>query len=185
MQYYPIPDFLTKYPLPIHFQMVTISHWIELGCSDGTQYLCLYKLFQNPTYFAQFCVTGDSFWLTSAILSNSRVSYQAPPTPPVSNSYHFSVVWARMLRLDSRSSSIEVFPESQLFCSIRCTGDSVWLTNANLSHSRIYYQTTPTPAFSICNHFSMDLVELGCWNWTHCVHLFRFFSIPDIFLNLV
>ena len=57
----PISDFLSKHPQPIHFQMVTISQQIELGCGDQTQCFRLFKFFQNPSYFAQFDVTGDSF----------------------------------------------------------------------------------------------------------------------------
>ena len=34
MQSCPIPDFLSKHPLPLHFQMIIIPHWIELGCWD-------------------------------------------------------------------------------------------------------------------------------------------------------
>ena len=52
-----IAYFLIKHPLPLHFQMVTIFQWIEIGCSDWTQYLYLFKLFQNPSHFAQLRVT--------------------------------------------------------------------------------------------------------------------------------
>ena len=103
MQSSPITEFLSKHPLPLHFQMLPISQWMELGCWYWAQCFCFFKLFQNPTCFAQFGATGDSFWLTYAILSNSRFSYQTPTSFPILNSCHFSTDGARMLRLDSMS----------------------------------------------------------------------------------
>ena len=78
MQSSPISDFLSKHPLPLHFQTFAISQRMELGCWDWTQCVCLFRLFQNPRYFAQFGVTGESYLLTYPILSNSRFYYQNP-----------------------------------------------------------------------------------------------------------
>ena len=50
----PIPDFLTTHPLPLHFQMFTISQQSQNAEIE-------LKLFQTHTYVAQFCVAGDQF----------------------------------------------------------------------------------------------------------------------------
>ena len=47
----PIPDFLTKHPQPLNFQIVAISQWIELGCWDWTQCLQIFKLFSESQLF--------------------------------------------------------------------------------------------------------------------------------------
>ena len=115
-----IPDFLTKHPLTLHFLMLTISQWMELGSWDWTQCIRLFKLFQNCTHFAKFGVTGDSFWLTHVFLSNYRFFNQTPSTPPFSTIHHFSKDGARIMRLDSMTSSFKADLESHLFCSIWC-----------------------------------------------------------------
>ena len=72
----------------------------------------------NLTYFAQFGITGDPFWLTYAILSNYRIFFKTPPTPPCLKTRHFSIDGASMLILGSMSSFFQAFSESHLFCSM-------------------------------------------------------------------
>ena len=110
-----ITVFISKHPL-----LLAISQWTELGWWYWAQCVHFLKSFQNPTCFAQLGATSDSFWLTYAILSNFRFSYQTPPTPPFSNGHHFSMDRARMLRLGSMSSFFQALSESHLFCSIWC-----------------------------------------------------------------
>ena len=93
------------------------------------------------TYFAQFGVTRDSFWLMYAILSNYRISFKTPPSPPFLN----ASMLASMLILCSMSSFFKPFSESHLFWS----RDTFWLTYAILSNFRFFYQTPPAPPFQI------------------------------------
>ena len=143
MQTCPIPDFLTKHPLPLHFQMVAISQRMEVGCWDWTQSLYLFKFFQNLTYFAQFGVTGDSFWLHMQSCPIPDFLTKHPPTPPFLNGRHFSTDGGRMLRLDSMSLSFKVLSESYLFCSIWCNRRLVLTYIINPVQFQIFLPNTP------------------------------------------
>ena len=156
MESCPITDFFTKYPLPLHFNMFTMSQCMELRCWDWTQCLHLFELFQNRTLFSQLGVTCGSFWLTYEILSNYRFSYQIPPTPLFSNGRHFSMDWARMLRLDSMSLSFPALSESFLFCSIWCNRRLILTYIWNPVNFQIFLPNTPYPPFSNGHHFSTD-----------------------------
>ena len=81
-----------------------------------------------------------------AILSNSKLFYQTAPTPPFSNGCHFSMDGARMLTLDSISSSFQARWESHLFCWIWCNRRPVLTYTCNPVQLCILSANTPYPS---------------------------------------
>ena len=79
MQSCPIGYFLTKHPLPLYFQMVAISQWMELGCWDWTQCLCF---FQDLSESHLFCLIRYNRRLVLTYICNP-VQFQIflPNTP--------------------------------------------------------------------------------------------------------
>ena len=107
--------------------------WMELGCWDWTHSLCLFKLFETYTYFAQSGVTRDSFWL--AISQQMKLGCWD---------------WTQCLYL------FKVFQNYTHFARFGVTGDSFWFTHAILSNYRFSYQTPSTLLFSNACNFTTD-----------------------------
>ena len=131
--------FLPNTPRPLHVHYLSTDH--------------LFELFQNHTYLTEFSVTGDLFWLTYAILPNTRYSYQTPPTLTFLNAHHFSMAGAGMLRLDSMSLSFEVVSYSHLFCSIWCNRRLILTYIYNSKQLQIFLPNTPYPSIFKCLPF--------------------------------